>query len=474
MNHTSRNAMLRPLRCSAFALLLALTASAAHAQPDARLDLVAEGFTHPVALMPFPGEGNRLAVVDQTGQVWIVGPDGGRMPEPFLDVQPQMVELDDAYDERGLLGLAFHPDYAANGRFYVWYSVPLQRPAPDDFNHTNRLSEFRASADDPMQADTASERVLLQIDHPYMNHNAGQLAFGPDGMLYVGVGDGGNRDDEGRGHVADWYEDNAGGNGQDVEQNLMGSILRLDVDGGDPYGIPADNPFVDAPGLDEIWAYGLRNPWRMSFDRSGEHGLLAGDVGQELWDEVSVIEAGGNYGWNVKEATHCFSASAPKAPPATCPEEDPRGNLLVTPVVEAENTGFYEDGHGLALVGGYVYRGDALPELQGRYVFGNWSRGRTEGHSHSGDGHGDDGGSGGHGGHLGGFLSVATPSADGLWDHAPLALEGHPNGELEPFVLAFGEGADGELYVLTTSSRGPSGDTGKVWRLAPASGAGTR
>lgn len=446
--------------------LVPLAASDVAAQtPVARLVPVADGFTHPVALDAFPDGSGRLAVVDQTGQVWIVGADGQRMTQPFLDVQSRMVALDDNYDERGLLGLAFHPGYAQNGRFFVWYSAPLSDEAPDDWNHTNRLSEFRVMASDPMRADLASERVLLEINHPYMNHNAGQLLFGPDGMLYVGVGDGGNRDDRGRGHVGDWYADNVGGNGQDVALNLMGSILRFDVDRREAEGKiarPFDNPFVGREGYSAIWAYGLRNPWRMSWDR--EYGLIAADVGQELYDEVSVVTRGANMGWNVKEAAVCFDASDPTNPRATCPQTDPYGQRLVDPVASLENSGAFEDGHGLAAVGGYVYRGSAVPALQGRYVFGNWSRGRTAGHSHASGGH-----SGDHSdGHMGGYLTVATPSASGTWPVEDLALMGAPDGEIEPYVLGFGEDAAGELYVLTTEARGPVGNSGMVWRLAPA------
>src|SRR5688572_12634217 len=178
----------------------------------------------------------------------------------------------------------------------------------------------------------------LQVDHPQANHNGGTIAFGPDGYLYISIGDGGGRDDEGLGHVEDWYLDNAGGNGQDITQNLLGNILRIDVDRGAPYAIPADNPFVGKAGLDEIYAYGLRNPYRMAFDPGGSHILLSMDAGQELWEEVSVIEKGGNYGWNVKEGTHCFDAENPTVSPATCPSVDPTTGIPLTdPVIEFAN-----------------------------------------------------------------------------------------------------------------------------------------
>lgn len=253
------------------------------------LELVAEGFAAPVLLREAPDESGRLFVVDQAGLIRVVGADGELRSEPFLDLRSRIVPLRTDFDERGLLGLAFHPGYASNGRFHVYYSAPLRAGAPDDFDHTSHVSEFTVSAD-PEVADPASERVILQVDEPQANHNAGTVAFGPDGYLYVSLGDGGGGNDIGTGHVPDWYEGNAGGNGQDVEQNLLGSILRIDVDTGDPYGIPSDNPFVGETGLDEIWAYGFRNPYRFSFDAlTGT--MLVGDAGQELWEEVSLVQA---------------------------------------------------------------------------------------------------------------------------------------------------------------------------------------
>jgi glucose/arabinose dehydrogenase len=285
------------------------------------LELVAEGFTAPVRIVAAPDDSGRLFVVDQTGQIWIIARDGTLLKEPFLDIQDRLVELRQTYDERGLLGLAFHPAYAQNGRFFVYYSAPLREGAPQDFDHTARISEFRVLSQNAGQADSDSERIILAVDQPQSNHNGGTLLFGPgDGFLYISLGDGGAHNDAAPGHVADWYQFNEGGNGQDVTQNLLGSILRIDVDTGDPYGIPQDNPFVGREGLDEIYAYGLRNPYRMSFDRAGEYGLLAVDAGQELWEEISVIVKGGNYGWNVKEGTHCFDAANPTEPPEQCPD----------------------------------------------------------------------------------------------------------------------------------------------------------
>jgi glucose/arabinose dehydrogenase len=363
-----------PLACT--------TAAAQSPQIEPRpigLELVAEGFTAPVRVVAAPDDSGRLFVVDQTGQIWVIASDGTLLQEPFLDIADRLVELRQTYDERGLLGLAFHPGYAQNGRFFVYYSAPLREGAPQDFDHTARISEFSVSSLNPDQADPGSERIILEVDQPQSNHNGGTLLFGPeDGFLYISLGDGGARNDAAPGHVADWYAFNEGGNGQDVTQNLLGSILRIDVDTGDPYGIPQDNPFVGREGLDENYAYELRNPYRMSFDRTGEYGLFAVDAGQELWEEISIIVKGGNYGWNVKEGTHCFDAANPTEPPEQCPDtvgphHPDEGAALIDPVVEFANAK-QRDGLGVTVTDGFLYRGTALLGLQGHLVFSMWSR----------------------------------------------------------------------------------------------------
>ena len=218
--------------------------------------------------------------------------------------------------------------------------------------------------------------MLLEIDKPQFNHNGGTLAFGPrDGYLYISMGDGGGADDVGLGHVEDWYTANEGGNGQDIQHNLMGDILRIDVDRGAPYAIPADNPFTGTPGCadgcDETWAYGFRNPYRMSFDMGGSRDLFVGDSGQNLWEEVSIAVRGGNFGWNVKEGAHCFSTDNPDETAAECPDAvgapHPRaGDPLIDPVIEYQNEHNPEGGGlGHVVVGGHVYRGaDAAPVLR--------------------------------------------------------------------------------------------------------------
>jgi glucose/arabinose dehydrogenase len=438
------------------AAAIAAVPSSAAAQteepPAVGLQTVADGLTSPVTLTS-PGDGSgRLFVVDQAGLIRVLMPDGTLRPEPFLDLRDRMVTLMPGFDERGLLGLAFHPQYAANGRFFVYYSAPLRAGGPAGFNHTSHISEFRVSAD-PNRADPASERILLQVDEPQFNHNAGTLLFGPDdGDLYISLGDGGGANDVGLGHVADWYLDNGGGNGQDVTENLLGSILRIDVDAGTPYGIPPDNPFTGTPGLDEVWAYGFRNPYRMSFDSGGSHRLFVGDVGQASWEEVNIVSAGGNYGWNVKEGTHCFDAESPTQEPAACPDVvgagHPRtGDPLIDPIIEYPQARL--GGPGVAVVGGHVYRGSALPQFRGRYVFGDWSRSF---------------------GQPSGSLFVAKPRKRGLWEMQELRVATSPTGRLNARLLGFGQDAAGELYALTTNNTGPTGTTGRVLKLVRPSG----
>ncbi|MBM2832210.1 MAG: Glucose/arabinose dehydrogenase, beta-propeller fold [Dehalococcoidia bacterium] len=278
------------------------------------LKLVARGFASPVGLVPSPDNTGRLFVIDQIGTISVLNPDGAVLSEPFLDLRQRMVTLNARYDERGLLGLAFHPGFRQNGRLFVYCSAPLRAGGPAGWNHTSHISEFKVMASDWNKADPASERIILRVDQPQANHNGGELAFGPDGFLYISLGDGGAANDIGAGHPPM-------GNGQDVT-TLLGSILRIDVDGGNPYGIPADNPFVGRDGADEIFAFGLRNPFRMSFDKEGKHELFVGDVGQNLWEEVDIMVKGGNYGWNLKEGTNCFGPKNPGVSRRQCGNVD--------------------------------------------------------------------------------------------------------------------------------------------------------
>ncbi len=415
-----------------------------------QLEEVAAGFVEPVGMVMPPDGSGRFMVIDLIGDLRVVMPDGTVLPTPFLDLRSRMVTLSTAYSERGLLGLAFHPDYATNGKFYVYYSAPLRAGGPPDFNHTSHISEFTVSAD-PNVADPNSERIVLQVDQPQSNHNGGTIAFGPnDDYLYISLGDGGGADDVGVGHVPDWYPFNAGGNGQAVVENLLGKIIRIDVNGGPPYGIPGDNPFVGRDGMDEIYAYGFRNPWRFSFDQGGTRDLIVGDAGQDLWEEVSVVTNGGNYGWNVLEGTHCFSTTTPEASVASCPASvgaghPDTGDPLIPPVIEYPHPGI-AGGHGLVVVAGQVYRGSLIPDLGGKYIFADWS-----------DSFGAPSGQ----------FFVATPRPTGLWSFEKLPLVGAPDGTIARYILAFGQDPSGEVYVLTTDNAGPTGNTGRLFRIVP-------
>jgi glucose/arabinose dehydrogenase len=309
------------------------------AQVRLQLQNVATGLTQPLFLDAPPGD-DRLFIVEQPGRIRVVTA-GTLRPEPFLDI----TDLTVSGGEGGLLGLAFHPQYAANGRFYVHYT---------DRSGDTRIAEYVVGSD-PNQADRTSGRVLFSASQPASNHNGGMLAFGPDGYLYIGLGDGGGGGDQ-------------FSNGQ-RPSTVLGSILRTDVDSGSQYGIPAGNPFVAGGGAAEVWAYGLRNPWRFSFDG---HRLYIADVGQGKWEEIDVLttsDGGANLGWSIMEGTHCFD------PARGCNQAG-----LVLPVFE------YPHGEGCSVTGGYVYRGTALPELAGHYFYGDFCSGWVRSFRYTGDG----------------------------------------------------------------------------------------
>ena len=390
---------------------------------------IATGLTAPLDIA-FPALPDvRAYIADQAGEVAVLTEEG-LSSSPLLDVRDRMVDLG-GYEERGLLGLALHPEFPDNRRLFVRYSGA---GAPAGFDHTFVLSEFEVTPD-WMEVEPDSERRLLEIPEPQSNHNAGPLVFGPDGYLYVAVGDGGGGGDRGSGHVDDWYEANDGGNGQDVTENLLGSILRIDVDSttdSTPYGIPEDNPLVGRAGLDEHYAWGFRNPWGMSF--TGDE-LFVADVGQNRFEEVSIVEKGGNYGWNVREGTHCFSTESPSTPPESCPTSTSDGQPLIDPIIEYSHGG---DIGGVAVVGGYRYTGSAIPGLEAAYVFADWRANGT--------------------------LYVATePEDDGLWPITGIPVTG--TSGFGSNVLGFGRDRDEELYVLTSQRSNVSGSTGAVHRL---------
>lgn len=305
---------------------------------DLQLQQVASGLVQPVNLVAPPGD-RRLFILERPGRIKILS-DGAILQQPFIDLRP-IVEFG---NELGLLGMAFHPDYATNGRFYLYYTAEVEPDEPGRVADTV-IAELQVSAD-PNVADPTSERRLLVIPQPANNHNGGHIAFGPDGYLYIGLGDGGSTR---------------------LNSQLLttpyGAMLRIDVDGGDPYAVPPDNPFVGVPGVvDAIWLYGLRNPWRWSFD-AATGDLYIADVGAATTEEISVKLAGtaggDNFGWPVFEGDQCMDG----------PCDDP------TPYVAPSVVYDHNDGR-CAVVGGYVYRGACLPDVQGWYVYADYCSGQ--------------------------------------------------------------------------------------------------
>ena len=324
-------------------MIFLLISAVAWGAPVIELQPIVTGLVHPVAITHAGDGSGRLFITLKGGKVIIY--DGAEvLANPFIDLS----SLVSTNSERGLLSVAFHPSYESNGFFYVNYT---------NTDGDTVIARYSVSSD-PNVADQSSALVLLKITQPYQNHNGGQLQFGPDGYLYIGMGDGGS-----------------GGDPQNNAQNLgtlLGKILRIDVDGGVPYAIPANNPFVGNPEvLDEIWAVGLRNPWRFSFDRqTGD--LFIGDVGQATWEEVDFQPAtslgGENYGWRRMEGTHCYN-----------PSTDCNDGTLVLPIIE------YDHSVGCAITGGYRYRGRLNPALFGTYFYADYCTGLIWGATEDGN-----------------------------------------------------------------------------------------
>ncbi len=340
------------------------------------------------------GDGSgRLFIASQFGKIYFIDQADTEVSEPalFMDIQDAVV-YKDRENEEGFLGLAFHPKFSQNGYFFVYYTT-TERP------HVSILSRFQVSAADPNQGDPGSEVELMRIQQPFWNHNGGTLVFGPDGYLYVGLGDGGKANDPLQ-------------SGQDLSK-LLGSILRIDVDKTSDqraYGIPADNPLVGKRGVwPEIYAWGVRNIWRMSFDR--ETGLLwAADVGQNDWEEINLIRRGGNYGWSLREAAHSFTLGGSKG---SGPRED-----LIDPLVEYPHT----DAWGKSVTGGAVYRGKKTPILNGYYLYGDY---------------------------VSGFLWALKydPDQKVVTENRPIKWQNLP-------VFTFGQTDDGEVLMTTMTAGG--------------------
>ena len=372
-----------------FMLLLSMSCSISNDDNDessAHLESIGVNKVFPSVSYPrmvhitYPDDGTaRFFLVLQPGQVKVFSRETAS-PSIFLDISDR---ISNEGNEEGLLGLAFHPDYSENGYLYIYYSTDSPRRSV--------LSRFSVKEDDPNQANPDSEVIVMEIPQPFNNHNGGQIVFGPDDYLYVGLGDGGSRGDPNR-------------HGQNLE-TLLGSILRIDVrpdESGNAYVIPKDNPFIghsDTKVREEIWAYGLRNPWKFTFDKiTGQ--VWAGDVGQNDYEEIDIIQRGLNYGWNVVEGTHCYPSHV-----ETCNQEN-----LEPPIYE------YPRSRGnCSVTGGYVYRGSLVPSLHGAYIYGDFCSGR-----------------------------IWALWYDGTHVTENLELTEAPGG-----ISSFGEDHDGEIYILS-------------------------
>lgn len=438
---------------------------AIHLQP------VATGMAAPLYGISPPGDNERLFVLEQSGLVQIVQ-NGSLLPGTALNLQSRVsppFNAGNANDERGLLGLAFHPGFADsdNSGFRTLYTYTSE-PIPDGTsptyvapngaqqNYKLVISEWKMSAADANVVDPNSRREIISFGKNAGNHNGGTIAFGPDGYLYLALGDGGNANDSGASHIE------PGGNAQNLTTPL-GKMLRIDpldpslttgsadpASGNGQYRIPTDNPFQDAGQVPEIYAYGLRNPYRYSFDRmNGE--LILADVGQNNVEEINRIERAGNYGWAVKEGTFLFNRTGPDA--GTVGADSPGTPAgLIDPISGPMGTLEYDHEDGISITGGFVYRGSAIPELFGKYVFGDLA------------------------------LRNAPPRVDGRLFYADLA-----QGTIEEFLLpqfaasilpngltvhGFGEDGSGELYAMVTNTPA-NGDGGIVYKLVAVPEPGT-
>jgi glucose/arabinose dehydrogenase len=349
----------------------------------------AENLQAPTA-MAFLGNG-KVWITEQTGKIRLVK-DGKLTDAPVLDIHDKLVRISPGYDERGLLGLALHPKFNSNKKFYVFYSRPREQGAK--YNHTGVLAEYKMLPNSD-QADPNSGRIILTVEEPQENHNGGCIAFGPDGYLYVSFGDGGGQHDQ-HGPI---------GSGQNLN-TWLGKILRIDINTDNAYLVPKDNPFVGKADVKpEIWAYGFRNPYRFTFDKASKQ-LFAGDVGQDTWEEVDIVTKAANYGWRITEGNHCHN-------PATgC---DFTG--ITPPITD------YNHREGICVIGGYVYNGKELPELKSKYIFADWTG-----------------------------PIFYLQKAGSKWERGKITIQNYPQNAK---ITGWGEDPSGELYLLTNPDTGP-------------------
>ncbi|XP_023376248.1 HHIP-like protein 1 [Pteropus vampyrus] len=387
------------------------------------LEEVANGLRNPVAMVHARDGTHRFFVAEQVGLVWAYLPDRSRLETPFLNISRAVLTSPWEGDERGFLGIAFHPRFRHNGKLYVYYSVGV------DFAEWIRISEFRVSEDDVNTVDHDSERIILEIEEPASNHNGGQLLFGEDGYLYIFTGDGGMAGDP----FGEF------GNAQN-KSALLGKVLRIDVDRnerGPLYRIPPDNPFVSDPAArPEVYALGVRNMWRCSFDRgdpasgAGRGRLFCGDVGQNKFEEVDLVESGRNYGWRAREGFECYDRRLC----ANASLDD------VLPIFA------YPHKLGKSVTGGYVYRGCEYPNLNGLYIFGDFMSGR--------------------------LMSLRENSGTGQWRYNEICMGQGQTCEFpglinnyHPYIISFGEDEAGELYFMSTGMPSATAARGVVYKV---------
>lgn len=367
-----------------------------------KLEEVADGLEGPVALENAHDGSGRLFIGEQGGKIRIVK-NGKLLKEPFLDIRSSLVHMENKYMNVGLLGFAFHPDFKHNGRFFVHYIAPEGKKGAAN---KSVLAEFHVSKENPDKA-TPTGKIILQVAQPGQSRNGGNIVFGSDGDLYMGFGDGGDIHSK----------DTITGNSQDLSQ-LLGKIIRIDVDHGSPYSIPKDNPFIEK-ARPEIWAYGFRMPWRISFDAmTGE--LFCGDVGESNYEEVDIVRKGGNYGWKAMEAAHIHDTVLYE-----------KGGDFVAPIAA------YKHPTGICLIGGYVYRGSEYPSMQGKYIFADWTGKvfylQQKGHR---------------------------------WILHNCHFKGNRDNQFPFRINSFGEGEDHALYMVTQNKIGALSPTGVIYKLA--------
>ena len=368
----------------------------------AKLIKIAEGLTSPVSFTAANDGSDRFYILEQKGIIRIVE-SGKVLNKPFLDLTDKVLDIRSNYDERGLLGMALHPKFKQNGNFYVYYT---SKAKPDGQDSQSIIAEYNCDPKNPYTANKR-ETVIMALDQPQSNHNGGHLLFGPDGYLYIGTGDGGGQGDK--------HGDT--GNGQNTNA-LLGKILRIDVNKAKPYAIPADNPFASGKGgAKEVYAYGFRNPWRFSFDKENGR-LFVGDVGQNKYEEISLVEKGKNYGWRPMEGFHCYESDCDKS-------------KYELPIAE------YDHNVGISICGGHIYRGSKYPAMQGRYFFGDWN-GRL----------------------------FRLNQQGSRWDMAEIEFPKGQSLQDQDFRLnAMGEDANGEIYLVVQKLVGTTSQPGYIYQL---------